>query len=223
MTNTMHSMNMEITDALAAKGADIVRFVDISSLAKNQTRGFPSAIVFCIGLSKDFIIAMRDGIPTDRDEFVDKEQQTDGLADWLAGYLQQKGCRAYSQSEKNLAQTGGYDSETRTSSLPHKTIARLAGLGGIGKNNLLITERYGCAFSMCSVLTDAPVVTEKVPVVVWKCEQCDVCKTVCPGHAIHGAEWSEAGGRDAVIDVFKCTCPLRCMVNCPQTAKAYGI
>lgn len=212
-------MNDIIKELLYNKGADIVRFVDISSLSPNQTQGFMKAIVFCIALSKEFIIAIRNGVQTDRDEFVDKEHETDELADWLAEYIRQKGYRAYSQSEKSIEKSGNYDEKTRSSQLPHKTIARLAGLGFIGKNNLLITRAYSCAFSMCTVLTDAPVLTETHTFISSKCGQCDVCKTVCPGHAIYGKEWSENGGRDEVVDVFKCICPLKCMVNCPYTLK----
>jgi len=212
-------MNNNISQLLFEKGADIVRFVDISNLSPDLTQGFTKAIVFCIALSKDFIIAIRDGAQTDQDEFVDKEHETDELADWLAEYIWQKGYRAYSQSEKNIEKSGNYDEKTRSSRLPHKTIARLAGLGFIGKNNLLITKDYGCAFSMCTVLTDAPILTETYPLISSKCGPCDVCKTVCPGHAIYGNEWTESGGRDAIVDVFKCVCPLKCMVNCPHTLK----
>jgi len=212
-------MNNKINELLFEKGADIVRFVDISNLSSDLTQGFTKAIVFCIALSKEFIIAIRDGAQTDRDEFVDKEHETDELADWLAEYIWQKGYRAYSQSEKSIEKSGNYDEKTRSSRLPHKTIARIAGLGFIGKNNLLIIKDYGCAFSMCTVLTDAPILTETYPLISSKCGPCDVCKTVCPGHAIYGNEWSESRGRDAIVDVFKCVCPLKCMVNCPHTLK----
>jgi epoxyqueuosine reductase QueG len=93
----------------------------------------------------------------------------------------------------------------------------LAGLGFIGINNLLITAEYGCAFSMCTVLTDAPVSTERRPRLSSKCGSCEICRDVCAHKAIHGFEWSESGGRDAIVDVFKCKCPVKCMVNCPYT------
>lgn len=212
-------MDNEIKKMLYEKGVDIVRFVDISAFALSQTQGFSKAIVFCKGLSREFVIAMRDGKKTDRDEFVDKEHETDDLADLLAEYIKLKGYHAYSQSEKSIEKSGNYNEKTKSSKLPHKTIARFAGLGYIGKNNLLITEEYGCAFSMCTVLTDAPILTERYSLVSSKCGKCDICKTVCPGNAILGNEWSESGGRESVIDVFKCICTLKCMVNCPQTLK----
>lgn len=208
-----------IKKLLSEKGANIVRFVDISSLPANQTQGYMKAIVFCMALSKEFIIAMRDGVKIDRDEFVEKEHETDALADWLAEYLRQIGYRAYSQSEDSHQRNGNFDAKTRSSRLSHKTIARLAGIGYIGKNNLLITEEYGCGFSMCTVLTDAPITTENHPPLLSKCGHCDICTQVCAENAILGNEWSELTGREGVFDVDKCTCALKCMVHCPQTLR----
>lgn len=210
-------MNRDIEELLQTKGIDIIRFVDISALDVGLTQGFSKAILFCIALSPAFILSVRDEIKPEQDDFVALEHKTDEIADLLAEYIQQNGYRAYSQSEKSNLQNGNYDEQSWKSRLPHKTIARLAGLGYIGKNNLLITEGNGCAFSMCTVLTDAPISTQNAPLVSSKCGSCEVCKSVCPGHAILGNEWSQSGGRESVVDVFKCVCPLKCMIFCPHT------
>lgn len=141
------------------------------------------------------------------------------MADWLAGYIQQKVYVAYSQSENNNLQSGNYDKKTRTSALPHKTIARIAGMGFIGKSNLLITKEYGSGFCMCTVLTDAPIITEVFPLSTSQCGKCEICRKICPANAIRGNEWSEIGGRENLVDAFKCSCPLKCMINCPWTLK----
>ena len=212
-------MNAEIEQILFDKGTDIVRFVDISCLPQYQTLGFKKAVVFCIALSKEFIIAIRDGKETEKDEFVEKENKADALADWLAEYLQQKGYRSYSQSEKSHWQNNNWNLKTLSSKLPHKTIARLAGIGYIGKNNLLISKEFGCGFTMSTVLTDAPFTTKSYSLVPSNCGNCNVCKKVCPQNAIYGNEWTENQGREGVLDYTKCTCALICMVNCPQTLK----
>ena len=209
----------EIEKALFDRGADIVRFVDISHLPESQTQGFAKAVVFCMALSKAYILAKYNGEMTEKDEFADKEHEADVLADWLANWLRQKGYGAYSQSEESNWQNSNFDGATRSSRLPHKTLARLAGLGYIGKNNLLITERYGCAIIICTVLTDAPFTAEPHSIDLSKCGNCDICKQICTENAILGNEWSEATSRDGVIDVSKCTCSLRCMVYCPHTLK----
>lgn len=216
-------MDVEIQTALHEQGADIVRFVDISHLPSEQTQGFTKAIIFTIPLSKEFISGVYNNVPIQNDEYLEKDEKVNNLAEWLAGFIQEKGYAAYAQSEKNNMHSGYYDNATRTSNLPHKTIARLAGLGFIGKNNLLISEEYGCAFCMCTVLTDAPITTENYPLSTTKCGSCEACKKVCPGKAIKGYEWTENGGRDSIIDVFKCCCPLKCMIYCPWTLKYAGL
>ena len=219
-------MNDELQTILYNKGADIVRFVDISGLPEQQTLGFNKAIIFCMALSKKFVLNMYNNLPVENDEFIEKEQKVEELADWLSEYIKKKGYDAHSQSERSNAKKGyiekkyiNPDLEQGISILPQKTIARLAGIGFIGKNNLLVTEEYGCAFSMCSVLTNAPISKESASLVSPKCGNCDVCVQICPGKAILGNQWTEIGGRESLIDVSKCFCALKCMMACPWTLK----
>lgn len=73
---------------------------------------------------------------------------------------------------------------------------------------------------MCTVLTDAPLLAEKHPLIPSKCGKCEICKNVCPAKAIYGNEWTQSGSRENLVNVFKCNCPLKCMINCPRTLKA---
>jgi epoxyqueuosine reductase QueG len=219
-------MNEIIKNELQKRGADIVRFVDISSFSKNLTRGFNKAVLFCMVLSKNFIADMQNNLPIEEDEYLKKEHDVEVLADWLSDYIKQNGFTAHSQSEKSNTESGyierAYIDPKLTqgiSILPQKSIARIAGLGFIGKNNLLVTKDYGCAFTMCSVLTDAPIITENNPVIESMCGTCDLCVIKCPAKAIQGNEWTINGGRESVVDVSKCCCALKCMVACPWTFK----
>ena len=214
-----HILTNEIICLLKAKGADIIRFTDISSISADQRQGFKNAIIFCLPLSREFIIVKHNNLETKGDEFSEKEHEADELADRLAEYICEKGYIAYSQSTENNWQNNNFNVETKSIRLPLKTISRLAGIGYIGKNNLLITDKYGCALTLGSVLTDAPVVTENYPLVSSQCGKCDICKLVCAQNAIFGDEWTESTGREGVIDVFKCDCSLNCMINCPKTLK----
>ena len=171
--------NNEIIRELKERGVDIIRFVDLAKLPKEQTLGFSKAILFCMILSKDYIKkTLRDGFQLDyeNDEYLIKEEKIEDLADWLAGFIEGRGFRVHSQSEKNNAKCGYIERayidpelQQGISILPQKSIARIAGLGFIGKNNLLVTKDYGCAFVMCSVLTDASVTTENHPVIQSHC------------------------------------------------------
>ena len=221
-------MNEEIERELLKRGAGIVRFVDISGFDHDMTLGYSRAILFCLVLSKDYLVGLQNGQPMDydNDEYLTKERNVEDLADWLAEFVQQKGYNAHSQSEKSNMEHGYIERayidpelQQGISILPQKSIARVAGLGFIGKNNLLITKDYGCALCLCSVLSDAPVVTENHPLIQSECGGCTVCVENCPGAALHGNEWTISGGRESLVDVAKCCCALQCMIVCPWTVE----
>jgi epoxyqueuosine reductase QueG len=213
----MNELNKTIEKLLLDRGVDIVRFVDISKLLPEETRGFKSAIILCKAISKEFILAQLNGEETEQDEFIENELEVDAIADWLSGYLASEGYRAFSQSEEGVLKDGHFIEEDHITSFPNKMLGLMAGIGFIGKNNLLINEEYGCAFSICSVLTFAPVETKNYPILPSMCGECDICKEVCPKGAILGNEWSENTGRKGVIDIFKCASSSKCIVHCPFT------
>jgi len=222
--NDMASLESDLRAELAQRGADQVYVVDISALPGEQRQGLPRAILLVMALTPGFLRDISAGLPPgEHDEFVEKEHAADALADWLAGELARRGFRALSQSEEANFQSGRFDGPSRSSALPHKTIARLAGLGFIGKNDLLVTQEYGCALVMCTVLTDAPLVTQNSSPRDVECGECVACVQVCPAQAISGETWTESGGRDVLVDVWKCTCGLKCMLACPWTVRYVGL
>jgi reductive dehalogenase len=70
-----------------------------------------------------------------------------------------------------------------------------AGLGELGRNGLLITEKYGPRVRLCKVLTNAPLVLdEPIQFGVRKfCEVCKKCATTCPPGAITEGEMTSEG------------------------------
>ena len=64
-----------------------------------------------------------------------------------------------------------------------KDAAALAGMGSIGKNNLLITERYGSQVRLRALVSDAPLFVG-TPINESKyCYDCDICIEACPANA----------------------------------------
>ena len=195
-------LESEIREILTRWGATFVLFVNISDLSFQQNKGLNTAILFGLPLSPEFIreVAETDDYVEqlirsnrqDEDEFSLKELKVGRMADDLADWLQSKNYLAFSQSDKNLERNGSYDFKNHTTPLPHKTIAVLAGMGWIGKNNLLITNELGSALSMCSVLTNAPLPTSTNAEVHPKCGNCTICKDVCAVGAIKGINWEKA-------------------------------
>jgi len=221
------SLECDLTNELKRRGADFVYFVDVSHLAEVQNKGYAHAILLGIALSREYLqkvactteyvknMVLNDEV--EEDEFHLMEIKADDLADLMAEYLIGKGYSAYSQSENNILKTGYFNEEEHRTPLPHKTIAGLAGLGWIGKHNLLVTPEYGSAICMCSVLTDAPLETILKKPLDSLCGDCTVCKDVCQVNAIKGNLWDYDVERDEIVDVYKCTTCLACMVFCPWT------
>ena len=84
---------------------------------------------------------------------------------------------------------------------------------------MLVTEGYGSALSMCTVLTNAPLPTENTPIIMPKCGECTVCKDICPAGVIHGSKWEIGMNRDLIVDVYHCETCLKCLANCTWTQK----
>jgi epoxyqueuosine reductase len=68
------------------------------------------------------------------------------------------------------------------SPLPEREIARLAGLGILGKNGLVILPPYGSWIFLGTILTDLPLPTAEEPSP--DCLGCGACIRACPGGAL---------------------------------------
>ncbi len=64
----------------------------------------------------------------------------------------------------------------------HKKISQLAGLGWLGRNNLLVNPVFGARLRLVTILTNLPLKTdEELP---FGCGSCHRCQAVCPARAI---------------------------------------
>lgn len=66
--------------------------------------------------------------------------------------------------------------------LSHKHVAKAAGLGWIGRNNLLVNEKFGSRVRLVTILTDLPLVINSPS--LKDCGSCRDCLSVCPAGAI---------------------------------------
>ncbi|SHF32409.1 hypothetical protein SAMN05444274_104425 [Mariniphaga anaerophila] len=222
----------ELLVEIKNQGADFIHFVDISHLSGEQNKGYPTAILFGIALSKtylrkvagtpDYVEQMKSSKTIENDEFYLTEMKTDGIANRIEEFLVENKFEAYSQSENNIIKTGYFNKEHRKTPLPHKTIAMHAGIGWIGKHNLLVTPKYGSAISMCSVLTNAPLKSKREEPMDSRCGDCTICRKVCKTGAIKGNLWEYGIAREKIIDVFSCTTCFQCVVQCPWTQKYFN-
>jgi epoxyqueuosine reductase len=95
------------------------------------------------------------------------------------------------------------DIENALPTVSHKMIARLAGLGWIGKNGLLLTAKHGPRVRWTSVLANGPFNATK-RVNERECGKCSECVTICPVRAISGRTFDVREEREAHFDFRKC-------------------
>ena len=85
-----------------------------------------------------------------------------------------------------------------------KYAATRAGIGWIGKNDVVITKRYGPRARLSAVLIDAPLPCA-TPIVESRCpDDCRRCLEVCPCKALKGVKWDATKLRAEIIDYHRC-------------------
>jgi epoxyqueuosine reductase len=100
----------------------------------------------------------------------------------------------------------GYEKylEKLTYDLSHKMVATRAGLGWIGKTDLLISETFGPRLRLVSILLKQDPGTDSIPVKESKCGNCNICVVKCPANAANGKLWNTNVHRDEFFDAQKC-------------------
>ncbi len=74
------------------------------------------------------------------------------------------------------------DREKQIGHLSHKKVAIQAGLGWLGRNNLVVNPEFGARVRLVTILTDLPLTVDK-PLTL-DCGTCEKCLNVCPADAI---------------------------------------
>ncbi|MEI7832086.1 MAG: 4Fe-4S dicluster domain-containing protein [bacterium] len=103
----------------------------------------------------------------------------------------------------------------------HKAIARLAGLGWIGKSCMLITPQVGPRVRWATVLTDAPLPGSGAPL-KGRCGSCRACVDICPVSAYTGRPFAVDEPVALRFDTHRCQAHLKsapvcgkCLAVCP--------
>lgn len=101
----------------------------------------------------------------------------DSCALKVSAWIQAQGCQALPVPASQLV-----DWERQRAHVSHKHIAQQAGLGWIGRNNLLIHPTFGARLRLVSVLTDMPLPADDP--LRQDCGECRACIASCPGGCI---------------------------------------
>lgn len=94
--------------------------------------------------------------------------------------------------------------KTLRTKIPHKLAATRAGIGWIGKTDLLITKKFGPRVRLATVLMDYNGIKTGTAIDTSRCGKCTICVDECPAQAANGKSWDTAVDRDEFYNAFKC-------------------
>jgi epoxyqueuosine reductase QueG len=86
----------------------------------------------------------------------------------------------------------------------HKLAATRAGLGWIGKTDLLISKKFGPRLRLATILVKQPLISSARPYNESKCGKCNICVDCCPANAANGILWNINVDRDEFYNASKC-------------------
>jgi epoxyqueuosine reductase QueG len=179
--NPKHLSLKKICDTL---GIDVFGVADIAGiksgfmLSSRLIDRFDKAVVLGTRLSR----AVLEEIETQPTKLYFHHYRTlnaylDQAALRLTNIIQDKGYEAMAIPASQIV-----DWEAQKAHLSHKKLAVLAGLGWIGRNNLLINKRFGSQMRLVTILTNMPLKADKP--VTTGCGACHACVALCPAQAI---------------------------------------
>ncbi|MCG8570570.1 MAG: epoxyqueuosine reductase [Spirochaetes bacterium] len=219
----------ELRDFLKNLGASLVSFADLTKIPDHPFSQYQTGISIAVALDKDIIKNIIDGpTPAYYEEYKRANKFLTLLAESTVQFLKRRGHESIA-----LSPTITDQSSDLSSTLPHKTIATQAGLGWIGKSALLVTQNFGSAIRLTTVLTTG-ILNYGLPIRISSCGNCTRCQNICPGKAILGNNWTPGMKRDEIYQAQTCqitarslaskvgahsTICGRCIAVCPFTQK----
>jgi epoxyqueuosine reductase QueG len=180
-----HQENYQrLKERSVAEGAALFGVANITNLKKDfliatkTVEKFDAGISLAVRLSEPILEEIEDH-PTKLyyHHYRQANQFLDQLAFRLSLFIQEQGYRALSIPASQIV-----DWQTQQGHLSHKKIALQAGLGWLGRNNLLVNKKLGSRIRLVTILTDMPLNFD-VPVTD-TCGECRLCISACPASAI---------------------------------------
>jgi epoxyqueuosine reductase QueG len=159
--------------------ADMSRYgEEITGIGDLTARELPFAVSFGIVLSVGVLETLKDG-PTQLylHHYRQLNYRLDMIGYFLGRSIEREGFRAIPFAASQVI-----DWQSQRGHINHKKIGVMAGLGWIGRNNLLVHPLFGSQVRYNSVLTDMPLQVNRE--LDRDCSGCMACVAACPAGAI---------------------------------------
>jgi len=150
----------------------------LAGLPANTRTVLPMAVVIGLRVSRAVLATLDDGPNLlYLHHYRQINAQLDRAATMISAELERHGRSALPIPASQII-----DWQKMTGQVSHKAMARLAGLGWWGRNNLLVTPHLGAQVRLATILTDLPLEADR-PMEAG-CGSCRRCIAVCPAQAI---------------------------------------
>ncbi len=198
-------LNSEIKEILIGAGADHYGFADLSPYTDGlkeaygpMWNNYPRAVSFGVNFPLQVVEELLKGPARTYLYYYDVlNDKINQIALALNTWLEGEGYLSFpipaSQRENEDKLSGIFS---------HRSAARLAGLGWIGKSSSLINPKVGPRLRLGTVLTNAPMVCDSP--LENLCGKCNACRDICPPKAIKGVPWHSGQPLDERLNVYAC-------------------
>jgi ferredoxin len=164
-------------------GADLIGFADVKRFVRYKRENRPPddarvVVVLAIWM-EDPILDLWLHLPSWRDQ----DKPSRAFEDEILRGVSLRLCLLL-EREGYLAEPARYEP-----GIYLKEAGVLAGLGIIGKNNLLITDRYGPRIRLRAVYTNAPLEPDAILKNINYCSECKLCIDACPANALEDGKY----------------------------------
>jgi Uncharacterized Fe-S protein len=198
-------MQKAIMDSLPNQDEYFIGFADMEQLLI-KSYPFRYAVVVGAKLNDEIINGIEHAPTMDYFNLYQKtNNDLNGLVLNISNFLQTKGIENQpifatvedSELDRDFLKTIRYK-------YSHKMAATRAGIGWIGKTDLLVSEKFGPRCRLASVLTHYPFENLGGPITVSQCGSCTICVEKCPAQAANGKLWNTEIDRDEFFNAAKC-------------------
>ena len=169
----MNDLQKEFFEVLKANGAELMGVADVEGILDTDMK---CGISMVLHIPVEVVEQLRDH-PTEETQaaYAAFRPRMEELVNAGAEFLKSKGYNTV---------TGMIGDKP----IPNKIVATRAGIGWVGKNNIVVTKEFGSAIRLGTILTDAPLEADE-PITESQCGACDLCVRNCPAKALTGKLW----------------------------------